>query len=112
MFFRSDCQNLANIGGKRVGLHTGLCGDRKPKATEVVVLIVVAVPASVVLLNMERQDDPLFMLDRFVGEEDCLARLIAPTGVGIDSPSGITVAVDRILNGTVDAPFAALVVKD
>src|SRR5438874_9442627 len=80
--------------------------DREAEAAEVVVLVVVAVPAAVVLHKVELDLAAIGQLDRLVGHEDGLAGLISPAGADIRAPGGLVLAVD----GKFDRPGDALLV--
>ena len=87
-------EHVADAPRQRIGLRAGLCRQGQAEAAQIVILVVIAVPATVVLRKMERQNGPLRMGNRFIGQENRLARLIAPAGTDIDAPGRIVVAVD------------------
>ena len=63
-------QGSAHPRRQRVGLNSRRVGDRQPKAAEVVVHVVVAVPSAVILLQVEVQRAAVRQLDRLFGNED------------------------------------------
>ena len=85
-------------------------GDSEP--AEVVVLIVVAVPSAVVLLERDAEDDRAFDVDRLIEVKDGRARLIASPGATVDAPGGVAVAVDGEFHRAGDALVLRLVVID
>ena len=93
-FLFGNRQNLPDPFGQRVG-HWILGGrDRKPKTTEIIVLIVVAVPASVSLAEMNGEQCSVGMRNRFLQDKDRFARLIPPSGTDVNAPGGLGFAVD------------------
>src|SRR5262245_10488614 len=93
--FARNRKYLANARRQGVGDGVRRSRDRKPHPPEVVVLVVVAVPSAVVLLQIKSQDRPAFIGDRFLGDEDGLARLVAQSGACVNSPRGLVLAVNR-----------------
>src|SRR5262249_19833293 len=89
-----------------------LARDRESEAAQVIVLIVVAVPAAVVLSKLEREDGALFKLDRLFEYKHGLSRYVATARTDIDAPGGVVFAVDRVLNSPGDALLPRLVVED
>ena len=61
-------------------------GDREAEAAEVVVLIVVAVPAAVVLDKLEREPHAAGRFERLLEHEHRLARHVAAAGADVDAP--------------------------
>src|SRR6185436_14123865 len=86
--------------------------DREPEAAEVAVLIVVAVPAAVILLQVEGDRRPAGEAHRLLGHEDRLARLVAAAGADVDAPGRVVLAVDRERDGAREPLLLALVVED
>ena len=91
---------LAESGEGHRGLdgRIGGGGDGEAHPTEVVVLIVVAVPAAVILLQVDGDNGALRVAERLFGDEDGLAGLVASAGSGVDAPSGFVVAVEGVGN--------------
>ena len=71
-------------------------GDREAEAAEVVVLVVVAVPAAVILHELERQPHAAGSFERLLEHEHGLARHVAAAGADVDAPGRVVVAVDGI----------------
>src|SRR5262245_40097080 len=108
--FARDRKYLAYARRQRVGDGVWRSCDRKPHQPQVHVLIVVAVPHAVVLLQVKSQNRPAFIRNRFFGDEDGLARLVAQSGAEVNSPCGLVLAVNRELDGAGHAAALALVV--
>src|SRR5262249_10279738 len=107
-----DGEDLALRPGQRVGDGAGLAGDRQPEPADVVALVVVAVPAAVVLGEVERQDRAAGEDDRPRGREDRLARLVATPRPDVDAPGRLVPAVEGERDRPGHAPLPALVVED
>src|SRR5262249_8309812 len=107
-----DRQDLAHGPGQRVGLGVGRVGDGEPEPAEVVVLVVVAVPAAGVLLQVEGEDRAVGVLDRLLGDEDRLARLVATAGAGVDAPGRPLLAVEGERHRAGHPTLVAAVVVD
>src|SRR5436305_1713756 len=88
-------QDLTDTGWDWVGDGVRGTRDRQPEPAEVVALVVVAVPAAVILSQVERQDRAAREGNRFLDREDRLARHVSPAGPGIDAPGGLVLVVDR-----------------
>ena len=99
-------KNLADSYRHGIGLGVRGGSDRQPEPAEVVVHVVVAVPAAVHLLEVDVQPRATFITKRLLGDEDGVARLIAPARSLVDAPRGFILAVD----GEVDRPGDALLV--
>src|SRR4030095_16151675 len=91
--------------GPRRGRH------REPEAAEVVVHVVVRVPAAVLLAQVEREERAAREAQRPLRHEDGLAVLVAPAGARVDAPRGVILAVDRVLDGARHALLAGEVVE-
>ena len=96
----------------RIGHGSRRRCDRQPEPPQVVVLIVVTIPAAMVLFEMNRQDRAPGEDDRFIQREDRLARLVAPAGTVVNSPGRFALAVDRHVYRTGHPLLATLVIKD
>src|SRR6185295_19581484 len=88
-------EDRADRGGQRVGLRRRGARHRQPEAPEIAVLVVVAVPAAVVLLQEKDQDRAALIGDGLLGDEDRLARMVAAARADVDAPGGLVLAVDR-----------------
>ena len=88
-------------------------GDGETDAAEIVVLVVVTVPAAMILLEIENQSGcAAGIADGLVRIEDGFARLIAQAGAGVDAPAGFVFAINGEFDGTGDAALLAFVVED
>src|SRR5215468_1350277 len=108
--FARDRKYLAHARGQWIGHGVWRGRDRKPQAPQVVVLIVVAVPSAVILFQIKIQNRSAFIRDRLFSNKDGLARLVAKSGAGVNSPRGFVLAVNREFDGTSHAPALARVV--
>ena len=111
-FSRAIARIFRTSLGTGSALASGRAGDREPEPPEVVVLVVVAVPAAVVLLEVEREDRSTGKLDRLREREDRLARLVSTPGADVDAPGRLVLAVDRECDRPGHALPLAPVVKD
>ena len=105
-----DRERVLDTRRKRVGVGNFTLRRAQPEAAEVVVHVVVAVPAAVVLLQVEVQDAALGKVDRLLENEDGLPGRIAAAGAGVDAPRRVVLAVDRKAHRPRDALLLALVV--
>src|SRR5262245_19749868 len=110
--FARNREYLAYAQWQQVGDGVGRGRDRKPHPPQVHVLIVVAVPPAVVLLQIESQNRSALIRNRLFGDEHGLARLVAQSGAGLDSPRRLVLAVNREFDGAGQAAALALVVVD
>jgi hypothetical protein len=108
---RGCLQNSAHSIGQRIGHRARRIGHGQSNTAQIVILVVVGVPAAVILLQIEIEDGAGLVLDRLFEIENRLARLIAQTRAGIDAPRRIVAAVDGVLDRPGDAAIAALVVE-
>ena len=90
--------------------HCPKCGETKP--AEIVVLIVIAVPAAVVLNKFEREPHAICGSERFFEREYGLAGNIAAAGTNFGRPGRFVVAVVGVFDGTSHAALAAFVIED
>src|SRR5262249_10888037 len=82
--------------GRRSALASPAGGTLDAKAAGLVVLIVIAVPAAVVLRQLEFQLRSARKLNRLFEHKYGLARHIAAAGADIDAPRGVVLAIDRV----------------
>ena len=75
------------------------------------ILVIVAVPAAVVLLQIEDENGALRIGDRRFRVEDSFARLVAQAGSGVDAPRRFVFAVDGEFNRPGDAALIGLIIK-
>src|SRR5579863_3377666 len=73
--------------------------------------MVVAVPSTMLLQQMELDHRPTRVRDVFVRGEHGLARLIAPSWPRVDAPGGFIFSVDRKFDGPCDTELLAAVVE-
>ncbi len=92
--FPRDRQDLADVLRQRIGRRVRRVGDRQAEAAQIVVLIVVAVPAAVLLAEGKRQHRAAGKGDRFLRDKDGLTRLVAAAGTDVDAPGRFVVAID------------------
>src|SRR5437868_1165971 len=74
------------------------------------VLIVVAIPAAMILGDVERQQRLVRIRDGLLGQEDGFARLVPPAWADVEAPGGFVLAVDGEADRARHALLAALVV--
>src|SRR5439155_13896391 len=101
-----------DAGRQRVGFGPRRRRHRQAEPAEVVVLVVVTVPAAVVLRDVERQHRAGEVADRMFGGEDRLSRLVASAGAGVGPPGSVVVTVDRERYRAGDTLLLAAVVVD
>ena len=101
----------AHIRRQRIGNRILGRRHREAEAAQVVVLIVVAVPAAVVLHELEREPHAAGRFERLVEREHRLARHVAAAGADVDAPGRQIVAVVREFDRPRHAPLAAAVVE-
>ena len=87
-------------------------GDREAEAAEVVVLIVVAVPAAVVLLEIEGQHGARREVRSACRRRRRPCAAVAAAGAGVDAPGRFVFAVDGEVDRAGHAAASALVVED
>ena len=104
-------QDVAHTPGQRVRDRVGGAAHRKAEAAEIVVHVLVAVPAAVIVLEMELQHRAVGEGDVGGGDEDGLAILIAAARASIDAPGGVLLAIDGEFDRAGDAPPVRLVVE-
>src|SRR5262245_14578964 len=95
-----------------VGLRTGAGGQGNTQPTEIVALVIVAVPAAVVLRQVNGQQRAAGMVDRLVGKKDRLARLIPPSRSQVGAPRRLVFPIDRVSHRAGHTATLALVVED
>src|SRR5262245_31456989 len=93
----------ADVSRQRVSRWIGDSCDRKTKAPQIMVLIVVAVPAAVVLDQVDFELDSLWERNRLFGRKHGLARPVPASGTDIDAPCRFVFAIDCKFNRTGDA---------
>src|SRR5205823_3838791 len=101
--FAWNLEDLAHAGGNRVGNDVCPLGDAQAEAAEVVVLVVVRVPAAVVLHEPEIQHDAICESQRLLRNEHSLARLVAPPGPGVDAPGRLLFPINGVFYRSVNA---------
>src|SRR5262249_8668815 len=87
-------KQFSHAGWQRIGDGLFVVGHRKAETAEIVVLIVVAVPAAVVLRELECQQANLVEIERLVENENCLARHVAAARTEIDAPGRFVLTID------------------
>ena len=103
----------AHRGGQGIGHRPRSGGDGEAEPPQVVVLVVVAVPAAVVLLQVEIEDRAsLVTRDRRLGHEHRLAGLVAQPRAHVDAPGRLVLSVDGEGDGPGHAPALRFVVED
>ena len=107
-----DFDERTHACGERIGGRSRVRGDRETEAAEVIALVVIAVPAAVILHEIEGQDGPLGIGDRRLGRKHGVARLVTQPGTGIDPPGGLGLAVDGVLDRARQPALPAPVVED
>src|SRR5262249_6892348 len=112
-FLAWNGEDVANAFGQRIGDHRSGCGSRgDAEPPQVVVHVVVAVPAAVILLQVDVQHSAAIEAGNLLGTlKDGFAILVAAARTGIDAPRGLAVGVDGHLNWASDALVLGLVVK-
>ena len=108
---RGNPKKLPHLRGQRIGGGVRIRRHREPKAPQVMVLIVVAVPAAVLLADVERQDRAARIRDGLGGRENSLSRLIAPSRTGVEVPSSLRISIDGKLDRAGDAALLALALE-
>src|SRR5438874_10810926 len=110
--FSRDFEHVADFLRQRIGFHGATGGSRADaEPAEIVVHMVIAVPAAVILTQADAPEDVIGQRDRFVADEDGLAVLITPPWTDVDSPGRFLVAVDSKFNGAGGTAVGALVVE-
>src|SRR5262245_15557999 len=77
-------EGFADGRRQRIGLDVCGAGYAKPEAAQVVILVVVAVPAAVILREAEFELRAALKLQRLLEVENGLPRYIAATGTDVD----------------------------
>src|SRR5262245_40500847 len=77
-------KRATHVGGQRSGSRIGSGRHRQPEAPQIVVLIVVAVPAAVVLDQVHFELDSLGERNRLLGRKYGLARLVTASWAEVD----------------------------
>ena len=109
--FAWNREYLTHALGERIGDGVGRGRDRKPHPPQVVVLIVVAVPSAVVLLQIKSQNRSASFEIGFSATKTALRSVCAVRGLR-QFPCGFVLAVDREFDGAGHATAFALVVVD
>src|SRR5262249_16043183 len=73
-------------------------GNRQAKTSQVMTLVIIAVPAAMLLGKIEGKNRSVWIGDRLFWGEDRLPRLISTARTRIDTPSRLFLAVHAILD--------------
>src|SRR5262249_22829578 len=101
----------ADIGRDFVGCRVRVAGRGDLDAAQVAVLIVVAVPAAVGLLETDGENRAALVRDRLGDGEDGVPGDAAAAGAGVSGPGGFVFAVEGERERADDALLVALVVE-
>ena len=104
-------ENVPDRGRHRVRSGTRVRSHGEPEATQIVVLVVVAVPATVLLDELEREPEPFFALERLLENENGIVRHVASAGTHIGIPGRRFVSIVCVLDGPGDSLVSTPVIK-
>src|SRR5262249_9029078 len=110
--FTRNRQRRADVGRQGISSRFGRGCYREPEASEIVILIVIAVLAAVILHQMNLEISPLRKRNRLFSNENRLARLVPAAGADVDAPCCFVFAVNGEIDRSGDALLAALVIVD
>ena len=105
-------ENVANVLGQGVRRRPRGAGNREAKPADVVGLVVVAVPAAMILGEIERQQNVAWIRDGRLRQENGLAGLVSETRTHVDSPRRLVLAIDRKFCLSGHPALSALIIKD
>src|SRR5262249_5305767 len=104
-------EDVANVLRQGVGGRVAVAADRQAEVAEIVIHVVVAVPATMALRETEGHDGAAGLGEVLRRGEDRLARLSASAGAGIDAPGRFLLAIDGILDRARDATAFRAVIE-
>src|SRR5687767_9439917 len=108
---RNIRDDLADLFRQRIGSDVRGARYAQAKTAQIVVHVIVAVPAAVILREPEREDRAITEADGFFGNEYGFAVLISAAGAGVDAPGGVVIAIDGHFDRAGDAIVGGLVVE-
>src|SRR6266478_5455516 len=105
-----DGENIPYSLRQRIG-HYRSCvgGDRQAEPAEIIVHEIIAVPAAMILRELNQENGPARKANVRGALEDSFALLIAPARAGIYAPGGLLFPVDSESHRTGDAFLARLI---
>src|SRR5687767_11245319 len=86
--------DLADLFRQRIGSDVRGARHAQAKAPQVIVHVIVTVPAAVVLREAESKDRAIAEADGFFGDEYGFAVLISAARPGVDAPGSIIVSIN------------------
>src|SRR5205807_851289 len=110
-FLARDVEDVMNIRGQRIRLRIWVRSHRKPHASQVVVLVIVAVPSPMPLVEINDHRTTVRIWNWLFGKKDSLAGLVTLTRTHVDAPRCFIYTVDGVSNGTRHPMLAGFVVE-
>src|SRR5262245_8597456 len=89
-----DPEDFADSGGQGVCFCIGSSSDGETHPAQIVVLVIITVPPTVVLFEIKSQDCSARIADRLFRNKDGLTWLISTTWTRIDPPGRLILTVD------------------